>query len=88
MGTDGLFDNVYDEEMEPCIKEQLSLSDNLFVMKDPTAAAKCIGDLAYGKSKNTRYESPFAKGAKLAGKWYTGGKEDDITVIVSHIVTA
>ena len=55
-------------------------------MKDPTAAAKCIGDLAYGKSKDRKFESPFAKGAKLAGKRYAGGKEDDITVIVSHMV--
>jgi len=55
-------------------------------MKDVTAAASCIGNLAYGFSKDRRYESPFAKGAKQAGKWYMGGKEDDITVIVAHIV--
>lgn len=26
MGTDGLFDNVYDEDMEPCIKKEISFS--------------------------------------------------------------
>lgn len=55
-------------------------------MKDVTAAAKCIGDMAYKKSKDRKFESPFAKGARMAGKRYEGGKEDDITVIVSHIL--
>jgi hypothetical protein len=29
------------------------------------------------------WESPFAVNAKSSGKYYKGGKQDDITVIVS-----
>lgn len=34
---------------------------------------------------NRNYFSPFAKKAKEYNKYWTGGKKDDITVIVSHI---
>lgn len=83
MGTDGLFDNVFDNDMKPCIQKELSKEKDRIWLKNPEAAATCIGQLAYSKSKDKRYESPFALGAKKAGKWYNGGKEDDITVIVS-----
>ena len=56
MGTDGLFDNVFDEDMKPCL-----VKENI---EEPYKAAKCIGDFAYAKSHDRRYESPFAVGAK------------------------
>lgn len=62
MGTDGLFDNVFDDDMKPCL-----VKENI---EEPYKAAKCIGDFAYAKSHDRRYESPFAVGAKQAGKWY------------------
>lgn len=47
--------------------------------------SKCIAHKAYNLSMEKAYESPFAKGAKAVGKFYMGGKEDDITVMVSKI---
>ena len=35
------------------------------------------------KSYLKNYKSPFAEGAKKAGKYFMGGKQDDITVIVA-----
>lgn len=37
-------------------------------------------------SLDKSYESPFAKNAKLNGKYYHGGKQDDITVVVSKVL--
>ena len=48
--------------------------------------ASCIGGKAYKLSKDRTYTSPFAMGAREAGYMYNrGGKQDDITVIVSQI---
>ena len=63
MGTDGLFDNVFDDDMKPCLIREENI-------EQPEKAATCIGEFAYTKSKDKRYESPFAVGAKQAGKWY------------------
>ena len=46
---------------------------------------KCIAHSAHFYSKQPNYESPFAKGAKAVGKFSIGGKEDDITIMVSRI---
>ena len=89
MGTDGLFDNLFDEDIETCLKpsiEPVKGTTDKFKMLDPEATAKCIGDKAYKMSKDRRYNSPFAVGALKSGKRYIGGKEDDITVIVAQIV--
>jgi hypothetical protein len=45
--------------------------------------SKCIAHKAFKYSFMKSYESPFAKGAKEAGKMFMGGKSDDITVIVA-----
>ena len=42
-----------------------------------------MGNEAYKRSKDKKYESPFSVGARLAGRYRLGGKEDDITVIVA-----
>jgi protein phosphatase PTC7 len=76
MATDGVFDNVYDADMEPCILDN----------KTPESRADCIGEKAYKMSHDRKYFSPFAKGAKEAGKYYIGGKKDDITVVVAEII--
>ena len=53
MGTDGLWDNLFVEDMKPCL-----IKDH-----DLTKQASCIGEKAYVRSKDKRYESPFALGA-------------------------
>ena len=84
VGSDGLFDNLFDKDMKPClIKELKKEADGSILLADPGAAAQCLANSAYQKSKDRRYESPFSVGAKRAGMWHHSGKEDDITVIVA-----
>ena len=45
-----------------------------------------MANKAYILGKDRNYMSPFARGAMKCGKRYLGGKEDDITVIVTQIV--
>ena len=80
MGTDGLFDNVFDKDMEPCILEAGRGKEF-----SSESAANCLGKKAYAYSKNRNYDSPFAQGAREARRRFMGGKEDDITVVVSQI---
>lgn len=74
MGSDGLFDNLFDQDLMPCLHKELTILNGRVYLKNPTTAATCLGNLAYERSKDKRYESPFAVGAKQAGKWYMGGK--------------
>ena len=89
MGTDGLYDNLYDNDIEGCLEPAIKVKEGKsddFSLDDPEAVAKCMARKAYTLSKDEKYWSPFARGAIRAGHRYGGGKEDDITVIVTQIV--
>jgi hypothetical protein len=47
--------------------------------------ADCIARKAYKLGKDESYNSPFAKGAKKAGRYFAGGKHDDITITVAQL---
>ena len=53
LGSDGLFDNVFDEELEEIINESKDLKNFLYVIPNKLAKA------AYNHSLDTNYESPF-----------------------------
>lgn len=92
MGSDGLFDNVYDRDVETTL--------SVFGGSDEESAirsAKALAALASKNSRDPAYESPYSKEAiqqgldvpwykKILGQKLTGGKMDDITVIVAHVV--
>jgi protein phosphatase PTC7 len=84
VGTDGLLDNVFPADIEDVLKRETLEGVN------PMELAVTITNLARNYSLDMERESPFAKAAKLSGKgypsYYTGGKPDDITVVVAHIV--
>ncbi|KAE8077110.1 hypothetical protein FH972_015708 [Carpinus fangiana] len=80
--TDGLLDNVYPAEIEDVLKQE-----TLEGTVDPFHLATDIAvDLALWNSLDKYSYSPFARAAELAGMKHTGGKIDDITVVVAHIV--
>ena len=84
VGTDGLFDNMFDEKIKQLIEPHLNdRRDDL--MEDPTAVANVIADEAEKLSHIPNYLSPFAKSAKEYSYEYMGGKQDDITVAVAQI---
>ena len=82
LGTDGLFDNLYDRQIleivESCngaSRENLaqSLSDKL-------------ANVAYEQSLDKKFFSPFGFNALIkAGSYMLGGKSDDITVVVGQV---
>ncbi|XP_041998711.1 probable protein phosphatase 2C 26 isoform X1 [Salvia splendens] len=110
MGSDGLFDNVYDTEI-------LAVVDSCDNVAD---AAKALANLAHSHSKDSSFDSPYSQEARARGfdvpwwnpimpmfliricdafeqgfdvPWWkkfmgmklTGGKLDDITVIIGQV---
>ncbi|KAJ9673490.1 hypothetical protein PVL29_023197 [Vitis rotundifolia] len=81
VGTDGLFDNVFEREMEMVIRvlrEEGCL--------EPQLLAKLLAELALENSLIRSGDSPYTIAALMEGKFRSGGKPDDITVIVARIV--
>lgn len=92
MGSDGLFDNVYDKDIEKTVRF-FGGSDDSF----PQRIASALAALASKHAKDVKYESPYSKEAisqgydvplwkKILGQKLTGGKLDDITVLTAHVV--
>lgn len=91
LATDGVLDNLYDKDVLNCIKlalteQGLNSRNQLYDLSDPQQLANCIADTAEKLSWDKTYDSPFAKGAREAGRSHKiGGKDDDITVVVAQI---
>ena len=80
LGTDGLFDNVYPEDLEQLVNETLANGKY-----DSAGLAKAIAEQAFKNSIDTVNISPFAENARNAGLRFSGGKSDDITVVVGRV---
>jgi protein phosphatase PTC7 len=79
MATDGLWDNLYENQIISIIKPFLSTNH----APDLNIIAEMIGEHCLKYSADKRYQSPFSKRSQGL---YLGGKEDDITILVSQIV--
>ncbi|KAL5703916.1 protein-serine/threonine phosphatase [Ranunculus cassubicifolius] len=78
--TDGLFDNLYDEEIA------LIVSKSLESGSEPKEIAEHLAAIAQEVAKSSAMRSPFADAAQAAGySVFSGGKLDDVTVIVSIV---
>lgn len=86
MGSDGLFDNVFDREIVSIV----GANNNV------TETAKALAELARDHSLDSGFDSPYSSEArtkgidvpdwkKMLGMKLTGGKLDDITVIVGEV---
>ncbi|KAF5192527.1 phosphatase PTC7-like protein [Thalictrum thalictroides] len=89
MGSDGLFDNVFDHEIVSIITR----------FNDVAEAAKALATLANNHSRDNNFDSPYTIEArrrgydiplwkKVLGKKLTGGKLDDITVIIGRVISS
>ena len=85
VGSDGLFDNLYDIKIIELIKPFIRTRDELL---DPGLVAEIIAKEAEKFSLNQGYISPFAKHAHSHFYDYSGGKPDDITVVVAQVKIA
>ncbi|KAL6317204.1 hypothetical protein AAG906_029956 [Vitis piasezkii] len=81
VGTDGLFDNVFVDEMEVVIRVLREEG-----CMEPQLLAKVLAELAEENSLIKSGDSPYTLAALMEGKFRSGGKPDDITVIVARIV--
>lgn len=88
MATDGLFDNMFDEEIaeiaDQVEHEVYRLSSGMSLAK-PEIIAQKIMDRAYALSLDKKKDSPFALLAKENMMMFSGGRKDDITVLVSRV---
>ncbi|PSS26216.1 Protein like [Actinidia chinensis var. chinensis] len=78
--TDGLFDNLYEQEIASIVSK--SLEANL----KPEEIAQALATRAQEVGRSETSRSPFADAVLAAGyTGFTGGKLDDVTVIVSFV---
>jgi len=78
--TDGLFDNLYDQEIASIV------SKSLRAKLKPEEIAEVLAMTAQEVGKSETGRSPFADAVQAAGYvGFTGGKLDDVTVIVSLV---
>jgi len=80
LGTDGLWDNLFEEQILAIIKPFYETTQKI---KDLDLLANLIAELAEKLSLSPKYKSPFSVKSKGL---YLGGKSDDITIIVAQIV--
>ncbi|KAL8442544.1 hypothetical protein Emag_006373 [Eimeria magna] len=93
LGTDGVFDNLFDYEI--CGIANLTLSpfearllENETSATSATAVATAIGEAAAHRSRSLTARTPFMKHARQEGSFFTGGKMDDITVVACWVTSS
>jgi protein phosphatase PTC7 len=83
VGTDGLFDNVFDDDLQLLVLMGTALGFS------PKNMADVITGVAYEVSRSSSRDSPYSVDSrKLRGDRRRGGKPDDITVLVAFIVSS
>ncbi|KAK7383058.1 hypothetical protein VNO78_28724 [Psophocarpus tetragonolobus] len=78
-GTDGLFDNLYNNEITAVVVHAVRAG------LSPQVTAQKIAALARQRALDKDRQTPFSTAAQDAGFRYYGGKLDDTTVVVSYI---
>ncbi|KAG2666585.1 hypothetical protein I3843_15G068600 [Carya illinoinensis] len=81
-GTDGLFDNLYNNEITAVVVHAVRAGFG------PQVTAQKIAALARQRAQDKNRQTPFSTAAQDAGFRYYGGKLDDITVVVSYITSS
>ncbi|XP_021815695.1 probable protein phosphatase 2C 55 [Prunus avium] len=84
LGTDGLLDNMFGSEIEEVLVAFNKVSGGRDI--DCAEVASTIATLALYNSLDKDNISPFQMEAQKAGLEHPGGKIDDITVVVAHVL--
>ena len=79
VATDGVLDNLFPEEIVQIVKE------GKIMEKTETEIANRIAKIASQKAQSEEGRTPFSVSATGAGHVYSGGKMDDISVIVGSV---
>lgn len=83
VASDGLWDNLYDENILSIINDKAKGLEGTLI--DCTEAASFLATMAEKYSLDLNYDSPFSKKARAKGYEYYGGKEDDITIVITQM---
>ena len=85
LASDGVLDNLYDEDIANCIlpASKHSMYDPVFSDEHLQATSACISHASLELSYDKLYVSPFEKEAAKHGVKRPGGKPDDIVSIVA-----
>ncbi|KAJ3117525.1 hypothetical protein HDU96_006454 [Phlyctochytrium bullatum] len=84
LGSDGIFDNVFDEEILDIVKHTVKGRNPAFA--DPQTIADALLVKARDVAEDTKtLSSPFQTRAIQEGLYYQGGKMDDITIVTGII---
>jgi len=86
LGTDGLFDNLYPEEIASIVYEAKEHKPSRGNRITPEALASLLANQAHEIAVDEGRDTPFSYGARQAG-WDEeyGGKMDDCTVVVTYV---
>jgi serine/threonine protein phosphatase PrpC len=88
LGTDGLFDNVFDDEILALVDSSTRYINKKRVL-DPVGISDKLAQRALDTSIDTRAGmTPFSERAVQEGMYHQGGKMDDITVVVGVVSEA
>ena len=80
LGSDGLFDNVTPDQILEDVRAHIGEH------KHPSAIAQHLVTLAYNNSMDKDQDTPYSLAATEAFDMiYSGGKPDDITVVVAEL---
>lgn len=83
LGSDGLFDNVFDEDIVDIIASKTLPN---IMQSDPQQMSDALLKRAREVAEDSRFaSSPFQSRAIQEGFYYSGGKIDDMTVLVGMI---
>ena len=80
VGTDGLFDNLFEADVLKIVSKHQSQKESFDF---PHIVARELAFLAKRIGESPNVKSPFSKHAIESGKYYFGGKNDDTTVLVA-----
>jgi len=90
--TDGVWDNLYEAEMLHIVKSSslsppaaAALRASTPVQSSPETIARAISEASHLHGKDDRFLSPFTVNAQRHGLTFSGGKLDDVTVVVSRV---
>lgn len=90
LATDGIFDNMPDSLLADEITSKMASSDSQSTSTEELSAklqqaANSIALIARQLSQDPDFLSPFAQNARENGYFMSGGKEDDITVLLAAV---
>ncbi|RKP39925.1 phosphatase 2C-like domain-containing protein, partial [Dimargaris cristalligena] len=86
VGSDGLFDNLFDEDILEEIQRYVPQPTTPATPSPPTLPPEAIARRAKSVSEESRFTtSPFQNRAMQEGFYHQGGKPDDITVLIAVV---